>query len=79
MAKQVKAKLSVDDQLAGHIKTAEEALIAGVTLFTQHPEELSRETGYFTRLVTAQESVTALYRMELVRLRGPLRRRSGRR
>ena len=75
MPKSQKKTLSVDDQLAGHLEKAEEELIAAVTLFTEK-KTLSRRTGYFTRLVHAQEDITSLYREELVRIRGPRRPKS---
>jgi len=73
MAK-ARVKLSVDDRLSEHLKKAEEELISAVTLFTEK-KQLSRRTGYFTRLVNAQETITSLYREELVRQRGPMRSR----
>lgn len=60
---------SVDDQLADHLKIAEEHLIAAVELFI-NPGRPSRHAGYRSRLIMAQESITALYREELVRIRG---------
>lgn len=71
MAKAGKIRLSVDDQLAEHLRHAEEALIGAVKLFSDH-ESLSRRVGYFSRLAKAQEAITALYREELVRMRGPM-------
>lgn len=65
-----KKKESVDDQLADHLKVAEEHLIAAVELFT-NPGRPSRESGYRSRLIQAQESITALYAKELIRIRGP--------
>jgi methionine synthase I (cobalamin-dependent) len=62
----------VDDQLADHLKAAEEHLIAAVELFTNAGRP-SRESGYRSRLIQAQESVTALYAKELIRIRGPQR------
>lgn len=73
MAKHVKLKLSVDDQLTEHLKKSEEELIAAVNLFTKH-KTLNRRVGYFTRLVRAQELITGLHREELVRLRGAHRK-----
>ena len=70
MAKGIKTKLSVDDRLTEKLKTAEEALIGAVELFSDHPN-LSRRVGYYSRLIRAQETITALYREELVRMRGP--------
>lgn len=75
MAKRVKGTVSVDDQLTGHLKRAEEELIGAVNLFADH-QKLERRTGYLTRLARAQELVTGLHREELVRIRGPQRRRA---
>lgn len=74
MAKTAKKPLSVDQQLSGHLKRAEEELIAAVKLFAER-KNLSRRVGYLTRLVRAQELVTGLFREELVRERGPMRKR----
>lgn len=65
---------SVDDQLAEHLKQAEGHLIGAVKLFSER-KNLSRRVGYFPRLVRAQELITGLYREELVRQRGPKRKR----
>ena len=70
-------KSSVDDQLTEHLKEAEHHLIGAVELFAEK-KQLSRRTGYFTRLVRSQETITGLYREELVRQRGALRRSGGR-
>jgi hypothetical protein len=77
VAKKAGAKLSIDDQLGELLQTAETALIGAVNLFAEQ-KELSRRVGYLTRLVRAQELITGLYREELVRQRGPLRVRGGR-
>jgi len=74
MAKKVKKPLSVDQELSRHLKVAEEELIAAVKLFAER-KNLSRRVGYLTRLVRAQELVTGLFREELVRERGPMRKR----
>lgn len=66
-----------DDKLTEHLKEAEEHLIGAVNLFAEE-KKLSRRTGYYTRLVRAQELITGLYREELVRQRGPHRLRRGR-
>lgn len=66
----VHKKKSVDDQLTDHLKAAEEHLIAAVELFTNTGRP-SRESGYRSRLILAQESITALYAKELIRIRGP--------
>ena len=74
MPRSTKKELSVDDRLSEHMKNAEEELIGAVNLFSEH-KQLSRRVGYFTRLVRAQELITGLHREELVRQRGPLRRK----
>lgn len=61
---------TVDEKLAEHLKIAEEHLIEAVELFV-NPGRPSRHAGYRSRLIMAQESITALYREELVRIRGP--------
>lgn len=76
MAKHVRTKITLDDQLTEHLKQAETHLIEAVTLFNER-RQLTRRRGYYTRLVNAQESVTTLYREELVRERGPQRRPQG--
>jgi hypothetical protein len=62
-------KKSVDDQLKDHLQEAEDHLIAAVELFTNVGRP-SRHAGYRSRLIMAQESITALLREELVRERG---------
>jgi hypothetical protein len=59
----------VDDQLAEHLKEAEHHLIEAVKLFSGDPKPI-RGAGYLKRLGGAQETVTTLYRGELVRIRG---------
>lgn len=68
----VKAAVSKDQQLADHLKHAEEHLIEAVKLFEQkqHPQ---RTLEYVKRLIRAQEAVTSLFREELVRMRGPIK------
>lgn len=63
---------TVDDQLAEHLRVAEDHLIAAVKLFSRKvsPE---RHKDYLPRLIRAQELVTTLFREELVRIRGPIR------
>jgi hypothetical protein len=61
-----------DDELADHLKEAEHHLIAAINLFSG-PRSPLREVGYLKRLGGAQETITALYRQELVRIRGPLK------
>jgi hypothetical protein len=67
-----KSVKSVDDQLADHLKQAEDHLIGAVKLLSGPRNALRRES-YCRRLISAQETITALYREELVRIRGPLR------
>lgn len=64
--------ISVDDRLAYHLEHAEAHLIEAVKLFerTQRP---SRHPDYLRRLIRAQETVTTLYREELIRIRGPIK------
>lgn len=64
-------KTKTDQALKTHLQQAEHHLISAVELFTGDPM-LTRPTGYFARLVNAQESITGLHRQELVRVRGPL-------
>ena len=71
MPKSQKKLSSIDDQLVEHLKEAETHLIGAVKLFSEN-RALSRRVGYFPRLVRAQELITALYREELVRMRGPM-------
>lgn len=66
-----KKKISVDDQLAEHLKQAEYHLIEAIKLF-YGPRPPIRVSHYQKRLERAQELVTGLYREELVRMRGPL-------
>ena len=63
---------SVDDLLAEHLKNAEHHLIEAIKLFSGHKTP-DRDSWYLKRLGSAQETVTALYRGELVRMRGPLK------
>jgi hypothetical protein len=63
---------TVDDELADHLKHAEEHLIKAVRLFARKvPPE--RHADYQKRLIRAQESVTTLFREELIRIRGPFK------
>lgn len=64
--------VDVDRQLADHLRTAEEHLIAAAKLFElkKHP---NRTHDYVARLFRVQEMVTHLYREELVRIRGPIK------
>jgi hypothetical protein len=61
-----------DDELTDHLKEAEHHLIAAINLFSG-PRRPLREVRYLIRLKGAQETITALYRQELVRIRGPLK------
>ena len=72
MPKSTKPLRGIDDQLAEHLKEAEHHLIAAVKLFLEK-KSLSRRVGYFSRLIRAQETITGLYREELVRQRGSRR------
>lgn len=63
---------SVDDLLAEHLKQAEHHIIEAINLFSR-PKKPVREVGYLKRLGGAQETITALYRTELVRIRGELK------
>lgn len=63
---------SADDELAEHLKEAEYHLIEAINLFSR-PLRPLREARYLKRLGGAQETVTALYRAELIRIRGPLK------
>lgn len=72
MARSKTKSFTVDDQLAEHLKQAEENLIGAVKLFAEK-KTLHRRVGYLSRLVRAQELITGLYREELVRLRGSKR------
>jgi hypothetical protein len=66
---------SPDQQLADHLNQAEDHLIEAVKLFSG-PRRVTRGVGYQDRLERAQIAVTGLYREELVRIRGTIRRRS---
>lgn len=69
MAKGVKVKLSVDDQLTEYLTSAEDALIGAVKLFSED-RKLNRRVGYLTALIRAQEAITGLRGEELIRKRG---------
>lgn len=62
---------NVEDQLAHHLKEAEDHLIAAVKLLSGQSKPLRRES-YCQQLIRAQEAITSLYREELVRIRGPI-------
>jgi hypothetical protein len=63
---------SVDDELADHLKFAEEHLISAIHLFLRENKPI-RDGNYLKRLYGAQETVTSLYRGELIRIRGVLK------
>lgn len=65
---------SGDDQLTDHLKQAEDHLIEAVKLFSG-PQKVTRRAGYQEKLERSQEAITTLYREELVRIRGTVRRR----
>ena len=64
---------SVDDALAEHLRIAEEHLIKAVELFARKHKP-DRTLAYIKRLMSAQETITSLYREELVRIRGPVKK-----
>jgi hypothetical protein len=66
--------VSADDALAEHLKQAEHHLIEAVNLFSG-PKKPDRRVEYLQRLNRAQEAITGLYREELVRIRGPIKKR----
>lgn len=66
-----KSTKSIDAALADHLKHAEDHLIEAVKLFSG-PKKPQRRPDYTQRLIKAQETITTLYREELVRIRGPL-------
>jgi hypothetical protein len=68
----VKKPKDVDDELAENLKNAEHSLITAVELFSRDVPP-KRSDLYQRRLTQAQEAITALYREELVRIRGPQR------
>lgn len=65
---------SVDEKLAENLKQAEHHLIEAVNLFSG-PRKPDRRVEYLQRLNRAQEAITGLYREELVRIRGPVKKR----
>lgn len=68
----VKATVSKDQELADHLKKAEEHLIAAVKLFSEKKPP-KRTLHYMSKLDRAQELVTGLFREELIRIRGPVK------
>lgn len=67
---------TVDHELTEHLRIAEEHLIAAVKLFSRKAKP-ERRSDFLDRLVRAQETVTWLMREELIRIRGPLRVKVG--
>lgn len=63
---------TVDDELAEHLRLAEEHLIKAVRLFSRRVPP-SRHPNFLERLVRHQEGVTTLFREELIRIRGPVK------
>jgi hypothetical protein len=61
-----------DQWLAHHLEQAENHLISAVELFAKMNKP-NRSELYLKRLIKTQETITALYREELVRIRGPFR------
>lgn len=57
--------------LADHLEKAEHHLIGAVKLLSGQSKPLRNES-YYRRLISAQETITSLYREELVRIRGPI-------
>jgi hypothetical protein len=67
-----KVFVNPDEELAYHLKHAEEHLIKAVELFfREHKPE--RHKDFVERLTRAQETVTWLFREELIRIRGPIK------
>jgi hypothetical protein len=64
--------ISVDEELANHLKKAEDHLIAALELFSRQLRP-DRGVDYINRLRRAQEAITWLLREELVRIRGPIK------
>ena len=62
---------SPDDKLAHHLEQAEIHLIEAVKLFARKHRP-DRHPDFVARLTRAQETVTWLYREELIRIRGPI-------
>lgn len=72
MPKKAPVRTETENQLAEHLRLAEDHLVKAVELFLGD-SKLSRRVGYLTRLVGAQEAITALYREELLLIRGPIK------
>lgn len=68
---------SPDQRLAHHLEQAEDHLISAVEMFGETDKPVRNEL-FVRRLTKTQETVTALYREELVRRRGPFRVPRGR-
>lgn len=64
--------VNADQVLADHLKKAEEHLIEAVKLF-ENKKPPKRTLDYMAKLGRVQETVTSLYREELVRIRGPIK------
>lgn len=64
--------MTPDDELADHLKHAEEHLIKALELFGRKTKP-DRAADYLKRLTRAQEIVTTLFREELIRIRGPIK------
>lgn len=64
--------VNADELLADHLNKAEEHLIAAVKLF-EEKKPPKRTIDYMAKLSRVQETVTSLYREELVRIRGPIK------
>lgn len=64
--------VDADRELADHLRHAEEHLIEAVKLF-EEKKPPKRTLDYMAKLGRVQETVTSLYREELVRIRGPIK------
>lgn len=62
-----KTTKNTEDLLADHLKNAEHHLIEAVKLFLG-AKKVERRPDYSRRLIQAQETITALYREELIRI-----------
>ena len=74
----VHSSKSPDQRLAHHLEQAEEHLISAVEMFGEEDKPVRNEL-FVRRLTNTQETVTSLYREELVRRRGPFRVPRGKR
>ena len=66
-----------DQRLAHHLEQAENHLISAVEMFGKTDKPVRNEL-FVRRLTKTQETVTVLYREELIRKRGPFRVPRGR-